>query len=94
MSSHHHQSVMFDESIKGLKLKTNGIYVDATFGRGGHALGILDTYLWPVIARHFPTDEYVFQDDNVPVHGSRETKRWKQENNIKCMIWQCIMCIS
>ncbi|CAC9448797.1 rRNA small subunit methyltransferase H [uncultured Gammaproteobacteria bacterium] len=42
MSSHHHQSVMFDESIKGLKLKTNGIYVDATFGRGGHALGILD----------------------------------------------------
>jgi 16S rRNA (cytosine1402-N4)-methyltransferase len=33
---------MFDESIKGLKLKTNGIYVDATFGRGGHALGILD----------------------------------------------------
>jgi 16S rRNA C1402 N4-methylase RsmH len=24
---------MFDESIKGLKLKTNGIYVDATFER-------------------------------------------------------------
>ncbi|CAC9579490.1 16S rRNA (cytosine(1402)-N(4))-methyltransferase RsmH [thiotrophic endosymbiont of Bathymodiolus puteoserpentis (Logatchev)] len=42
MSSHHHQSVMFDESIIGLKLKSNGVYIDATFGRGGHALGILE----------------------------------------------------
>jgi transposase len=50
-------------------------------------INILDTYLWPVIARHFPTDEYLFQDDNVPVHASRETKRWKQENDIKCMTW-------
>jgi hypothetical protein len=46
---------------------------------------ILDTYLWPVIARHFPTNEYLFQDDNAPVDASRETKWWKQENNIKCM---------
>ncbi|MDC9715208.1 MAG: 16S rRNA (cytosine(1402)-N(4))-methyltransferase RsmH [Gammaproteobacteria bacterium] len=42
MSSNHHQSVMFKESIKELKLKHDGIYIDATFGRGGHALGILD----------------------------------------------------
>jgi len=50
-------------------------------------INILDTYLWPVIARHFPTDQYLFEDDNAPVHASRETKRWKQENNIKCMTW-------
>jgi hypothetical protein len=50
-------------------------------------INILDTYLWPVIAGHFPTDEYLFQDDNAPAHASRETKRWKQENNIKCMTW-------
>ena len=48
-------------------------------------INIFDTYLWPVIARHFPTDEYLLQDENAPVHVSRETKRWKQENNIKCM---------
>ena len=48
---------------------------------------ILYTYLWPVIAGHFPTDEYLFPDENAPVHASRETKRWKQENNIKCMTW-------
>ena len=38
-------------------------------------------------ARHFPTDENMFQDDNAPAYASRETKRWKQENNIKCMAW-------
>jgi hypothetical protein len=50
-------------------------------------INILHTYVWPVIARDFPTDEYLFQDDNAPVHASRETTRWKQENNIKCMTW-------
>jgi hypothetical protein len=44
-------------------------------------IDILDTYLWPVIARHFPTDEYLLQDENAPLYVSRETKRWKQENN-------------
>ena len=50
-------------------------------------INILDTYLWPVLARHFPTDEYLFQNDNAPVHAFRETNRWKQENDIKCMTW-------
>jgi hypothetical protein len=35
----------------------------------------------------FPTDTYLFQDDNAPVHASRETERWKQENNIKHVTW-------
>ena len=50
-------------------------------------INILDTFLWPVIARHFPTDEYLFEEDNAPLHASRKTKRWKQENNIKYMTW-------
>jgi len=33
---------MFDESIEGLNIKNGGIYIDATFGRGGHTQGILD----------------------------------------------------
>jgi 16S rRNA (cytosine1402-N4)-methyltransferase len=33
---------MFSESIEGLGIKPNGIYIDATFGRGGHSKGILD----------------------------------------------------
>lgn len=42
MTSNHHQSVMFGESISGLAIKKDGIYIDATFGRGGHTQGILD----------------------------------------------------
>jgi 16S rRNA (cytosine1402-N4)-methyltransferase len=41
MSSHHHASVMLKQSITALNLKPDGIYIDATFGRGGHARTIL-----------------------------------------------------
>lgn len=36
-----HISVLLNESIVGLALKPDGIYVDATFGRGGHTREIL-----------------------------------------------------
>ena len=39
----HHDSVLFNESIKGLNIKSSGVYVDATVGRGGHTKGILDS---------------------------------------------------
>lgn len=37
-----HLSVLLDESIEGLNIQTDGIYVDATFGRGGHSRAILE----------------------------------------------------
>lgn len=36
-----HKSVLFDESIDALSIQSNGIYMDATFGRGGHSVAIL-----------------------------------------------------
>jgi len=31
---------------------------------------ILEENLWPVVARHFPQENYIFHDDNAPVlHG-------------------------
>ena len=36
-----HQSVLLNESINGLAIKADGIYVDGTFGRGGHSRAIL-----------------------------------------------------
>jgi 16S rRNA (cytosine1402-N4)-methyltransferase len=36
-----HLSVLLQESIDGLAIKPNGIYMDATFGRGGHSRQIL-----------------------------------------------------
>ena len=37
-----HQSVLLQESIKGLDIKADGVYVDGTFGRGGHSRAILE----------------------------------------------------
>ena len=37
-----HQSVLLKESIAGLAIKEGGIYIDATFGRGGHSQAILE----------------------------------------------------
>lgn len=36
-----HYSVLLNESIEGLNIKENGIYVDATLGYGGHSSEIL-----------------------------------------------------
>lgn len=38
----YHKPVMLTECIKALSIKPNGIYVDATFGGGGHSLAILE----------------------------------------------------
>ena len=36
-----HITVLLNEAIDGLKIKENGIYVDATLGGGGHSSLIL-----------------------------------------------------
>lgn len=37
----YHQPVLLKESIEGLNIKKGGIYIDATFGGGGHSFEIL-----------------------------------------------------
>ena len=37
-----HISVLLDEAISALNIKENGVYVDGTFGRGGHSRAILE----------------------------------------------------
>ena len=39
--SHAHVSVLLAEAVEALNLQTDGVYVDATFGRGGHSRAIL-----------------------------------------------------
>lgn len=41
-TTHQHQSVLLAETLDNLVIQPNGIYVDATFGRGGHAQAILN----------------------------------------------------
>ncbi len=37
-----HFSVLYEESLQGLNINPGGVYLDGTFGRGGHSKGILD----------------------------------------------------
>ena len=36
-----HQSVLLEEAVSGLVVNPNGLYIDGTFGRGGHARAVL-----------------------------------------------------
>ena len=38
----YHTPALLDESIEGLKIRPDGIYVDVTFGGGGHSRAILE----------------------------------------------------
>lgn len=39
--THYHQPVLLHESVDGLNIKPDGVYVDVTFGGGGHSREIL-----------------------------------------------------
>ncbi len=41
METNYHNPVLLKESVDGLKIKEDGIYVDVTFGGGGHSSEIL-----------------------------------------------------
>ena len=43
--------------------------------------------LWPVIARNFPEQDCLFQDDNAPIHRANDVKNYKEENHINCLEW-------
>jgi 16S rRNA (cytosine1402-N4)-methyltransferase len=41
-ASFHHRPVLFEQTLDMMAVREGGVYVDATFGRGGHARGLLD----------------------------------------------------
>ena len=57
----YHKPVLLQECIEGLKINPNGIYVDVTFGGGGHSNEILKN-LDNGMLYAFDTDSSVFQN--------------------------------
>lgn len=41
MSVSSHRTVLLEEAVEALRIRADGVYVDGTFGRGGHSRGIL-----------------------------------------------------
>lgn len=68
-----HKSVLLYESVEGLNIKKDGIYVDATLGYGGHSLEILKR-----INEGFL---FAFDQDSEAIEYSCE--RFKEYNNYK-----------
>lgn len=40
--TYQHQAVLLNEAVAALAVKPAGVYVDATFGRGGHAMKVME----------------------------------------------------
>ena len=41
MNTHQHQPVLLEEAVSSLRIRGDGIYLDGTFGRGGHSRAIM-----------------------------------------------------
>lgn len=41
MGEYRHQPVLLEEAVEALRIKPDGLYLDGTFGRGGHSKAIL-----------------------------------------------------
>ena len=42
---------------------------------------------WPVIARHFQKNDYIYQDDNAPVHRAHSMVKYQLKNKIRSTTW-------
>lgn len=60
----YHIPVLFNETLEGLAIKPDGVYVDCTFGGGGHSKGILQQLSRD--GRLFAFDQDVDAQKNIP----------------------------
>ena len=49
---------------------------------------VLDDNLWLVISKNFEEKTWILQEDNRPVHRSKQPNTWKERNNINSLPWQ------
>ena len=48
---------------------------------------VIDYFVWPVITRHLPDDNYVLQDDNGHIHRTRVVKEYMEEAYLHGKKW-------
>lgn len=72
MAGNEHQSVLYRESLQALNIKADGIYIDCTFGRGGHSSGILQQL--------GPNGKLLAFDRDIDAINSREAEQLRQDS--------------
>lgn len=48
---------------------------------------ILENIMLPSVLEHFPNRDFIFQQDNCPVHNAGIIREWFQQNNIETLLW-------
>ena len=69
MEEIYHIPAMLKETIDGLAIKPNGVYVDVTFGGGGHSRAILDAGAGHLYS--FDQDIEAFNNSQLTIHNSQ-----------------------
>ena len=78
MSDAYHIPVLLQESIDAMMLKDNGVYIDVTFGGGGHSREILKTFT----EKHLNSRLYSFdQDEDAIVNAEILNKEFNKNDN-------------
>ena len=74
----YHIPAMLSETIQGLNIQPNGLYVDVTFGGGGHSWAILDPSNSP--SRGEIKKLYSFDQDLDALHNAEQSGMQNNEN--------------
>jgi hypothetical protein len=48
---------------------------------------VIDYFVWPVITRHLPDDNYVLQDDNGHIHRTCVVKKYMEDTYLHGKKW-------
>ena len=76
MAETYHIPAMLEETIEGLNIKPEGIYVDVTFGGGGHSRAILERMHALMIDDLSKGHLYSFDQDADALQNAIEDERW------------------
>ena len=71
-----HLSVMLEEALQHLAIKPNGVYIDGTFGRGGHSRRILEALDETGRLLAFDRDSSAIASCTVFKHGNERGASW------------------
>lgn len=83
MNEIYHIPAMLNETIEGLNIKPDGVYVDVTFGGGGHSRAILDRLASPQPSPEWKGEKgrlFSFDQDIEAFENAVKSGKWRVES--------------